>query len=174
MERWHCTSFLRPLCLFTVHMGSGSSLLSCGVFLPLPLLQAFPFLVAEHVPPLLSSPASLWGISPPLFGAQGAPSSLLHVFFAVIAYYSFFSFFPGWGSVCPGVYANLAQGCLWEYHVPLSSPCGPRLPKLFGHCCLAAAREPSWFLHLMCSQDAMSRLEVWRSESFASSRWFFL
>jgi hypothetical protein len=26
-----------------------------------------------------------------------------------------FSFFPGWRSVCPGVYAALAQGCLSEY-----------------------------------------------------------
>jgi hypothetical protein len=31
-------------------MGSGSSPLSCGVFLPPPLLQAFPLLVAGHVP----------------------------------------------------------------------------------------------------------------------------
>jgi hypothetical protein len=33
--------------------------LSCGVFLPLPLLQAFSLLVAAHVRPLLPSPASL-------------------------------------------------------------------------------------------------------------------
>jgi hypothetical protein len=37
---------LHPACLFTVHMGGGSSPLSCGVFLPLPLLQAFPLLIA--------------------------------------------------------------------------------------------------------------------------------
>jgi hypothetical protein len=43
-----------------------------------------------------------------------------------------FSFLSGWGSVCPGGYADLAQGCLWEYHVPLSSPCGPHLPKPSG------------------------------------------
>jgi hypothetical protein len=30
-----------------------------------------------------------------------------------------FSFFPGWGLVCPGGYTDLAQGCLWKYHVPL-------------------------------------------------------
>jgi hypothetical protein len=42
-----------------------------------------------------------------------------------------FSFFPRWGSVCPGGYADLAQGCLWKYRVPLSSPC-PCLPKLSG------------------------------------------
>jgi hypothetical protein len=39
----------------------------------------------------------------PHFCAQGAPPSLLCVFFVVIPYYSvFFSFFPGWGLVCPG------------------------------------------------------------------------
>jgi hypothetical protein len=32
---------------------------SCGIFLPLPLLQAFPLLIAGHVPPLLSSLAVL-------------------------------------------------------------------------------------------------------------------
>jgi hypothetical protein len=88
--------------------------------------------------------------SPP-FGAQGAPPSLLRVFFVVVVYYSvwfFFSFFPGWGSVYPGGYADLAQGCLWEYHVPLSSPSGLRLPKWPGSWRLAA-REPSWFLCLM-------------------------
>jgi hypothetical protein len=44
-ERWHCTCFLRPLCLFTVHVGSGSSPLSCAIFLPLPLLQVFLLLI---------------------------------------------------------------------------------------------------------------------------------
>jgi hypothetical protein len=62
--------------------------------------------------------------------------------------FSFFSFFLGWGSVCPGGYADLVQDCLWEYHVPLSSPCGLHLPKRSGCCHLAVAREPSWFLHL--------------------------
>jgi hypothetical protein len=42
--------------LFTVHVGSGSSLLSCGVFLPPLLLQVFPLLVAGHAPPLLPEP----------------------------------------------------------------------------------------------------------------------
>jgi hypothetical protein len=46
----------------------------------------------------------------------------------------FFFFFPEWGLVCPGGYADLAQGFLWEYRMSLSSPCGLRL---------AAAREPS-------------------------------
>jgi hypothetical protein len=48
--RWYCTCFLWPACLFTAHVGSGSSPLSCGVFLPLPLSQAFPLLVAGRMP----------------------------------------------------------------------------------------------------------------------------
>jgi hypothetical protein len=48
-RRWHCTNFLNPACLFIVHLGSGPSPLSCGVFLPPPLLQAFPLLIAGHV-----------------------------------------------------------------------------------------------------------------------------
>jgi hypothetical protein len=71
--------------------------------------------------------------------------------FATCVYCSYclllsFSFFPRWRSVCPGGYAVLAQGCLWEYSVLLSSPC-PRLPKPSRHGSLAS-REPSWFLHL--------------------------
>jgi hypothetical protein len=43
--------------------------------------------------------------------------------FAMCLYCSYclllsFSFFPGWGSVYPGGYADLAQGCLWEYRIP--------------------------------------------------------
>jgi hypothetical protein len=108
------------------------------------------------VPLLLPSPASLLGgISPPpLFSAQGTPPSLLHVFFVVTAYYSiFFPFFPGWGLVCPWGYADLAQDCLWEYRMPLSSPCGLHLPKPSGRCHLVVMWEPSsvpcsWMLYL--------------------------
>jgi hypothetical protein len=107
----------------------------------------------------------------PLFGTQGAPPSLVRFFIVLIAYYSVSVFFPGWGLICPGGYADLAQGCLWEYHVPLSSPCGPCLPKPPGRGCLAAAQGPSWFLRLCEVQMALHRLEVWRGQSFASSRW---
>jgi hypothetical protein len=37
--------FVRPACFFTVHVGGGSSPLSCEVFLPLPLSQAFLLLI---------------------------------------------------------------------------------------------------------------------------------
>jgi hypothetical protein len=86
--------------------------------------------------------------SPPL-QHSGCPTLFATCLFFVVDYYSvFFSFFPGWGMVCLGGYADLAQRCLWEYHMPLSSPCCLCLPKQSGHWCLAAAWEPSWFVHL--------------------------
>jgi hypothetical protein len=148
-------------------MGSGSSPLSCAVFLPSPLLQAFPLLIAEHVLLLLPAgvfvysscgnwvvPHLLWSFPPsttltsfpapgcwvrtaaPTLSGQallvylqfweGFPSPSLWcsgrpTLFATCLYCSYclllsFSFFPGWGLVCPGGYAALAQGCLWEYH----------------------------------------------------------
>jgi hypothetical protein len=168
------------LCVYLQFMWEVVFPLSCGVFLPPLLSQAFPLLVAGCMPLLLPSLAGLFIYSSgrdfpsPLFGAQGAPPSLLRVFFFCYCLLFSFSFFPGWGSICAGGYADLAQGCLWEYRVPLSSPCGRRLPKLSGCWCLAVAWEPSWFLHLMWSGDTMVSLGVWRSQSFASSRWFFL
>jgi hypothetical protein len=134
--------------------GKWSSLLSCGVFLPQLLLQAFLLLVARRVLPLLPSPASLFiyssvrGCSSPAFCTQGALPSLLPVFFVVTTYYSgfFFFFSLGGGLVCPGGCADLAQGCLWEYRVLLSSPCGLCLPQPSGPWRLVAAWELSWFL----------------------------
>jgi hypothetical protein len=124
--------------------GRWVSPLSCGVFLPPPLSQAFPLLVAGHVPASteasLAKPSFIYSSGkdslPLLFGAQGAPLSLLHVFIVLIAYYSV-SLFPWVGLVFPGGYADLAQRCLWEYCVLLSSPC-PHLPKQSGRGRLAA------------------------------------
>jgi hypothetical protein len=63
------------------------------------------------------------GLLFPPSSALRAPCCLCYVsFFVVIIQFGFFSFFPGWGSVCPGGYADLAKGYLWKYHVPLSSP----------------------------------------------------
>jgi hypothetical protein len=90
--RWHYTSFLRAACLFTVHMGSGSSPLSCGVFLPLPLLQAFLLLFAGRVSPLLPFPAGLlWGISPPPLRRSGHLALFANCLFC--CYCLLFSFF---------------------------------------------------------------------------------
>jgi hypothetical protein len=82
----------------------------------------------------------------PLFGTQCTLPSLQRVFIVLVAYYSVSLFSPGGGLVCPGGYADLAQGCLWKYRALLSSPC-PCLPKLSG-CRRLAAWGPSWFLHL--------------------------
>jgi hypothetical protein len=128
--------------------------LSCGVFLPLPLLQAFLFLVAGWVPLLLPSLVGLVihssvGDCPSPPSVVRAPHPLCYMsFLLLLLIIQFYSFFPGWGSVCTGGYADLAQGCLWEYCVLLSSHCGLRLPKQSGHWHLAVVWEPSWFLHL--------------------------
>jgi hypothetical protein len=165
--------------LFTAHMGSGSSPISCGVFLPLPLLQAFPLLVAGCVPPLLPSPARLVYLQfcegfllHPLRGS-GCPTLFamcLYCSYCLLLSFSFF--FPGWGSVCPGCYADLAQGCLWEYRILLSSRCGPRLPKPSWRWCLVARGPPGFSVQHEVEMPYIG----WRcgGVSFASSPWFFL
>jgi hypothetical protein len=152
ITRWHCCS-CQPLCLFTVHIGSGSSPVSCRVFLchshnlsRSQLLGACPFshgslsgqarLVYLQFQEGFPSPSLRRWVCPTLF-----PACLFCSYCLLLS----FSFFPGWGLVCPGGYADLAQACLWEYRVPLSSPC-PHLPKPYG-CGQLAARGPSWFLH---------------------------
>jgi hypothetical protein len=136
------------------------------------------------VPLLLPSLAGLFIYSSPeifpLPHSPGlrAPCPLCYVSFfsaACLLLFVFFSLFfpPEWGSVCPGGYADLAQCCLWEYHMPLSSSGGLHLHKQSWSWHMVA-REPSWFLHLTWSGDVMRRLEVGQSRSFASSWWFFL
>jgi hypothetical protein len=88
------------------------------------------------------------GFPLPPFSTQGTPPSLLCVFFVVTSYYSDSLFSLGGGQSVQGGYADMTQSCLWEYRIPLSSPCGPRLPKASGHCRLAVTWKPSWFLHL--------------------------
>jgi hypothetical protein len=104
-----------------------------------------------HSRPLRPGPACLFTvpgrISLPLFWQRSVGPTL----FATCLYCSYclllsFSFFPGWGSVCPGDCAVLAQCCLWEYSVLLSSPC-LCLPKPSGRG-LLVAWGPSWFLRL--------------------------
>jgi hypothetical protein len=131
-------------------MVSDPSLLSCGVFLTLSLLQAFPLLgVCCHS--CLLRPAclftALWGIATPsLFDVQGTPPSLLHVFLIVIVYYSvwFFSFLPGWG--------RSVQGAMLSWPRVFSGSTMCHLAHLVvciswaGRSWCLVAREPSWFL----------------------------
>jgi hypothetical protein len=158
---------------------------SCGKWVFPPLLwscpptaifTSFPALLGLCRRSCLLQPACCEGFPLPHFWRSGRPALFAACLFCCycLLFRFFFSFFPGWGLVCPGGCADLAQGCLWEYRVPLSSPCGLHLPKPSGCCHLAAAREPSWFLRLMWSETVTHRLEVWRGQSFASSRWFFL
>jgi hypothetical protein len=134
-----CSCSCRPACLFIVHVGCGSSPLSCGVFFPLPLSQAFPLLVAGHtplLPPSLARPSlfiyNSGRDSPPLSFALRLPHPLAICLIVLIAYYSVSLFPPGEGSVGPGGYTDLAQGCLWKYRVPVSSPCGPHFLSHLG------------------------------------------
>jgi hypothetical protein len=115
-ERWHCTHFLWLVCLLTAHVGGGSYPLSYGVFLPLPLSQAFLLLVAGHMPqlppePFQPGPAYLFTVLgriplPPLRSSEHP------TLFAMCLYCSFclllsFSFFPRVG-------VSLSRGLCWS------------------------------------------------------------
>jgi hypothetical protein len=97
-------------------------------------------------PKLLPSPArpSLFIYSSgkdslPPSSALRVPHPLCNMSLLFLLLITQFLYFPRWGLVCPGGYADLAQGCLWKYCVPLSSPCGPCLPKPSGRGRLAVA-----------------------------------
>jgi hypothetical protein len=97
-------------CLFTAHVGSGPSPFSCGVFLLPPLSQAFPLVVAGRSHPLWPGPACLFTV-PGRIPLPPSSSSGRPILFATCLYCSYclllsFSFFPGWGLVCPGGYAE--------------------------------------------------------------------
>jgi hypothetical protein len=113
-----------------------------------------------------------------LFAQGSASPSPLQSFGSPVLFVRciFFSFLPGWGSVCPGGYADFSQGVPHAaYLLTWWSPKQGRSWHL-------AAWEPSWFLCLMWWAGgggmvvvyATCRLGVWRCGSFASSRWFFL
>jgi hypothetical protein len=143
-------------------MGSGPSPLSCGVFLPTPLLQAFPLLVAGRVQLVRDSP-------PLLFGAQGAPPSLLHVFFVVIVYYSVSLFALGGGLcvqgamliwhrvVCVSTVYHLAHLVVCIFPIHLGCGPGALLFSLFN-------MKWRWSMQAGGVEDQI----------FASSQWFFL
>jgi hypothetical protein len=109
---------LLPAAMFVYSsVRSGSSLLSCGVFLLLPHSQAFPLLVAGRTPPFQPEPLRpTWLVY--LQSWEGFPSpNLRHsvhpTLFPTCLYCSYcllfsFSFFPGWRLVCAGGYAALA------------------------------------------------------------------
>jgi hypothetical protein len=96
-----CCCSCWPACLFTAHVGSGSSSLSCGVLLPLPLLQAFLLLVAGCKPWLPPSPArpslfiySSVRDSPPPSLVLSAPHPLFYMSLFFLLLITQFLFFP--------------------------------------------------------------------------------
>jgi hypothetical protein len=109
---------------------------------------------------------------PPIFRAQGAPSSFPGVFIILIAYYSVSLFSLDGGQSVQGAMLLWPRLVCGSTTVPQSSP-GPHLPKPSGSWWLAAW-GPSWFLHLMWSGDSLHQLEVWRGQNYASSQWLCL
>jgi hypothetical protein len=74
-------------------MGGGSSSLSFGVFLPLPLLQVFPLLIAGHVPPLRLLQLACEGFPLPPSSVLRAPHPLCYVSFLLLLLIIEFLFF---------------------------------------------------------------------------------
>jgi hypothetical protein len=55
------------------------------------------------------------GFPSPILWHSGRPTLFSACLYCSYCLLVSFSFFPGWGSVCPGGYAALAQACLSEY-----------------------------------------------------------
>jgi hypothetical protein len=111
LGRCHLSYLVQLACLFTVHVGSGSSPLSCGIFLPLPLLQLSRYwFLGMCCRSCLLRPACLftvpWGISPPPCSAFRAPHPLCHLSFLLLLIIQFLFF------LCVGV--GLSRGLCWS------------------------------------------------------------
>jgi hypothetical protein len=131
--------------------------------------------------PAFSGPACLftvpWGIPLPLSLVLRAPHPLCYVSF-------FFFFFSLLLLIIQFLFFSLG-GCWSVQEAMLIWPrvvCGNTVYSL-AHLvvcvfpsCLGAGIwwMPSWFLTVKWSGDALCRLEVWRSQCFASSQWFFM
>jgi hypothetical protein len=105
-RRWHCTCFLRPGCLFTVHMGSGSSPLSCGVsFHPhfYKLSRSWLLSVCHCFCLLQLACCEGFPLLPPQ--CSGHPALFATCLFCCLLFS--FSFFPGWG-------VSLSRGLSWS------------------------------------------------------------
>jgi hypothetical protein len=163
-------------------VGGGSYPLSCGVFFPLPVSQAFLLLIAGHaspLPPSLAGPglfiySSRKDSPPPLFGSQCTPPSLQHVFFVLIAYYSVSLFSPGGAWSVQGamlIWPRVVSGSTMYYLAHLVVHV---FPSHLGLGDWQRPGSPPGFLFNVkwrCYAQAMHRLEVWRGQSFAFSRW---
>jgi hypothetical protein len=173
--RWYCTSFLRPACLFTAHVGSGlSSPVEFSSHHHFYKLSRSWLLGMCHRSCLLQS-ACCKGLPHPPSLVLRVPHPLCYLSFLllllIIQFFFLFSLGGDWSVqramlIWPSVICGSTAYCLAHLVV--------HLPKWSGRWCLVVAWEPSWFLCLTWSGDAMCRLEVWRNQIFASSRWCFL
>jgi hypothetical protein len=131
---WALLLLLPAGCLFTADVGGGSYPLSCGVFLPLPLFTSFSAPGCWAHAPSLLYPEPLWPgpvclftvpgrILLPTCSALSVPHPLCNVSLLLLLLITQFLFFPPVDVGLSRGYAVLAQGCLWEYRVPLGSPC---------------------------------------------------
>jgi hypothetical protein len=126
-------------------------------------------LIDFRVPRLLPFMAGLFeGFLLPSSLGLKTPHPLFYMSFLLLLLIILLFFFS-WVGV------SLSRGLCWSgpglsegtmYHLA-------HLPKPSGQGHLAA-QGVSWFLCLTWSGDAMHRLQVWRSQSFASSGLFFL
>jgi hypothetical protein len=124
-------------------------LLSAGHFCRLCYLKVHtgscptPFSVVNTCQPAAPAGSVIWkimqGATPPLLsGVLKGPHPLCCVPFLLpcllfSGLFCFVLFLQGGGSVCPGGYAGISQGWLWECCVPLiCSPVDLRLPSRFG------------------------------------------
>jgi hypothetical protein len=152
--------------------------LSSGAFLTQPLLQAF---LLQGCWACADAPAfSGWlvylqfreGLPLPPSLALRAPRPLCYVSFVVVCSVCFSLFSLGGGQsvqgamlIWPRVICGSTMCCLAHLVICISQA---------GRSWHLAAWEPSWFLCLIWSGDAMHGLGVWRSWGFASSWRFFL
>jgi hypothetical protein len=99
--RWHCTSFLGWFVYLQFMWEVGLPPSPVVVFLPPPLLQAFPLLVAGRVPLLLPSPAGLFIHS----SVGDCPTLFAMCLFCCCLLFSFFF---------PWVGVGLSRGLCWS------------------------------------------------------------
>jgi hypothetical protein len=103
---------------------------------------------------------------------SGHPALFATCLFLLFIQFFFFLFFPWVGVGLSRGYADLPRVVCGS-----TSCCLAHLVVCFSQADRSwhlAAWEPSWFLHLTWSCNAMGRLRVWRCQSFASSWWLFL
>jgi hypothetical protein len=139
--KWHCTHFVRLACLFTVHVRGKSppSLVEFSSLRHCHKLSRSWLLGAR--PPLTGDSPARPGLFIYISGRDSPPPSLVlrvlhplcYVSLLFLLFINSFYFFTLWGMVWPDSYVDLAHSCLWEYHVPLSSPCGLHIPKPSGN-----------------------------------------